>query len=59
MRVGNEDINIRFMMSEERMNMRLVDDTGTLALREDKVGKADKAKVGIERKPVIRVRLLR
>ena len=55
MRVGDEDIDFGLVMGEERMDVGLVNDTSSLALWKDKVGKADKAKVGIEGEPAVHV----
>ena len=51
MGIGDKSVDIGFMVSQEWMDIRLVNKAGPLSLREDKIREEEEAKIGIERDP--------
>lgn len=51
MSLCDEEVDPRFVLREERMNVVLVGETGALSLGEDEVGEEYEAEVGVERRP--------
>ena len=47
----DEGVNIRFVMGEEGVDVRLIEEACALRLGQDEIGEEKKAKVGIEGKP--------
>lgn len=47
----DEFVNFVFMMSEKRVDLLLVEESGALGLGEDEVGEDDEAEVGVEGEP--------
>ena len=48
----DEFIDVIFMLGEERVNLRSVEEFGALGLWEDEVGEDEETDVGIKREPM-------
>ncbi len=50
-RLADEDVDVVLVMSQERVHVGLVEEFSALGLREDEVGKEEKAEEGVEGEP--------